>query len=146
MPEWPPKEWLREVADAAVPPQLQTALAETVAPAARYQTKLHPAEEREFQAWVRTRGVPFDPSPKADYDMRGFWRALKLGDPRATTAVNKADNQLHFPDTWKTPYHATFSNESIYAPPYAPQWQDDVLRDERGNVIADESVPQKEVR
>lgn len=126
MPDWPPKAWLREVADAAVPPQLRTAIAETVAPAGRYQTQLHPDEEHEFRAWVRARGVPFDASPKAD-----------------ATAVNKADNQLHFPDTWKTPFHATFSNESIYAPPYAPRWDDDVLRDERGNVIADERVPQK---
>lgn len=89
--------------------------------------------------WVRVAGVPFDPSPKADYDMRGFWLAKKMGDPSAQTAVNAADNQMHFPDTWKTPYHRTFSNESKYAQPGAPRWVGDRLVGENGTVLADET-------
>lgn len=102
-------------------------------------TALQPQEEKNFLSWVQTNGVPFDPSPQADYDMRGFWKALQNGDPRAKSAVNPSDNRLHFPDVWKTPYHKTFSNESIYAGPDAPSWKDNKLVDKTGKVIADES-------
>lgn len=107
-----------------------------------YATKLSPKEESAFQGWVKTKKVPFDPSPKADYDMRGYWKAQQGGDARATTAVNEADRQMHFPDTWKTPYHKTFSNESIYAPKDAPSWQGNKLVDKTGKVIADETPRQ----
>lgn len=103
-----------------------------------YQTALTPDEESGFQRWVHANNVPFDPSAKSDYDMRGFFKALQSGDERATTAVNAGDGQMHFPDTWKTPYHKTVSNESMYAPPNAPRWDGDVLRGPDGKVIADE--------
>lgn len=109
-----------------------------------YLTKLPVADELEFRSWVDKNKIPFDPSPMADYDMRGFWQGLKNGDPRATTAINPHDNQIHFTDTWKTPYHKTFSNESIYAPPDAPRWMGDdksgwKLVDKNGNIVYDES-------
>ena len=104
-----------------------------------YTTKLSPDEEKKFQAWVKQNKVPFDPSPEADYDMRGFYKALQSKDPRAITAINPADQQMHFPDVWKTPYHATFSNESKYAAPGAPEWQGDRLVSPNGMVIADET-------
>jgi hypothetical protein len=104
-----------------------------------YRTQLNPQEEQAFQQWVQANNVPFDPSPMADYDMRGFFKALVNGDERARTAVNPSDNRLHFPDTWKTPFHRTFSNESIYAPADAPRWIENKLIDKNGRVIADES-------
>ena len=87
--------------------------------------------EPSFRNWVKDQKIPFDPDdPKSDYDMRGFW--AENGD--------RAENG-HFPDTWKTPYHKTFSNESKYAPPDAPRWEGDRLIDKDGNVIADETPP-----
>jgi len=108
-----------------------------------YQTPLLPADEAKFQKWVKANKVPFDPGQNADYDMRGFWQALQSGDPRAATAINQADKQLHFPDTWKTPFHKTISNESIYAPPDAPHWIGNVLTRADGSVVADERTAQE---
>jgi hypothetical protein len=106
-----------------------------------YQTRLAPDHEKEFQAWLKVTGAPFDPSHKADYDMRGYWQALRAGDPRAQTEINAADREMHFPDTWKTPYHKTFSAESVYAQPGAPTWQGDLLIGQNGHIIADERPP-----
>ena len=106
-----------------------------------YLTNLSPAEEKMFQQWVAKNNVPFDPTPQADYDMRGFWKAMVSGDPRATSGISPSDNQIHYPDTWKTPNHETFSNESIYAGPGAPHWEGDKLVDSRGRVIKDETPP-----
>jgi hypothetical protein len=113
-----------------------------------YLTSLPPAQEAQFQQWIArpqgsspqvTHPVPFDPSQKADYDMRGFWQGLKNGDPAAATAVNANDNQMHFPDKWKTPYHESFSNESKWATPSAPSWNEkDQLVDGNGTVQLDE--------
>lgn len=110
-------------------------------PPGPFRTTLSAPEEQEFQQWQASSGVPYDPSPTSDYDMRGYWKAQKSGDPNAKTAVNQSDQQPHFPDTYKTPYHQTLSNESIYAPPDAPHWENDRLVDARGNIVADESVP-----
>lgn len=113
-----------------------------------YQTALSPAREQQFLGWVQRNKVPFDPRAGAakgnDYDMRGFYQALMNNDPRATTAVNAFDGKLHFPDTWKTPLHRTFSNQSIYATPNAPRWVGNKLIAPGGRVIADET-PKKKV-
>lgn len=110
------------------------------APPGGYLTTLKPDEETKFQAWVAANNAPFDPSPQADYDMRGFWRGLTNGDPRATTAVNPNDHKMHFPDVWKTPYHQSFSAESQWAiPGKAPTWNDkDQLVTPDGKVVFDE--------
>lgn len=109
-----------------------------------YQTKLAPGEEREFLEWVKQNKVPFDPSPEADYDMRGFWKGAKNGDPRASMGPNPNDNQMHYDDYWKTPYHESFSNESQWATPDAPAWNDlDQLIDKNGNVVFDERAKAK---
>jgi ADP-ribose pyrophosphatase YjhB (NUDIX family) len=102
-----------------------------------YITKLSPSEEQEFIQWAEKNNVPFDLSADADYDMPGFWKALKAKDPRATTE-QKPDG-LHFPDIWKTPAHETFSSESIYAGPDAPKWKGSKLYDSTGKLIKDES-------
>lgn len=109
-----------------------------------YISKLNDQDEQKFQQWVKDNKIPFDPSPKADYDMRGFWSALMQGDPRATTGINPADNRIHFTDVWKTPYHKTFSNQSIYASKDAPHWDGDKLIDMYGNVLADETPKKKQ--
>lgn len=85
-----------------------------------YNTPLNPVDEMAFRQWVQQNNVPFDPNAAgSDYNMRAFYQRLQGGDPRATTAVNPDDNRIHYPDTWKTPSHETFSNESIYAGPDA---------------------------
>lgn len=96
-----------------------------------YSTQLSGPQEAQFQNWVQTNQIPFDPSPTSDYDMRGFWQAQQAGDPNAQRAGN-----LHFPDTYKTPYHQSFSGESQYAiPGVAPHWQGNQLIDRKGNVV-----------
>jgi len=94
-----------------------------------------------FRSWVGTNKIPFDPTEaNADYDMRGFWKALQVGDPMALTAVNPNDQQIHFPDYWKTPYHQSFSAESQWADPEkAPRWNEkDQLILPDGTVVFDE--------
>jgi hypothetical protein len=96
-------------------------------------------QEQLFQSWLSKNNVPFDPGPKADYDMRGFYKALSEGDPRAANAVDPNDSQMHYPDTWKTPYHETFSKESQWALPSAPGWtDDDKLLAPNGRVVFDD--------
>lgn len=104
-----------------------------------YMTQLSPDEERAFQTWVRKNNVPFDPSPYADYDMRGFFKGLISGDPHASSGVNQNDNRLHFSDWWKTPYHMSFSRESQWATPNAPSWNEqDQLVLPNGTIVFDE--------
>lgn len=106
-----------------------------------YATQLEPHEEQAFRAWVQENNVPFDSSPQADYDMRGFWKALMAKDPRAATAVNPNDKAMHYPDYWKTPYHESFSNESQWATDKAPSWNDkDQLVSPAGAVVFDEKA------
>lgn len=109
-------------------------------PRTGYQTQLSIPEQLQFFNWVKQNNVPYDKSPQADYDMAGFWKALQSGDPRAATAVNQNDKQIHYPDYWKTPYHQTFSNESQWAiQSQAPGWnQQDQLVMPSGEVVYDE--------
>ncbi len=67
---------------------------------ARYNTKLNPAQEALFQAWVAKSGKSGD---LYDYDMRGQWQAgqSQKGDEHGT-------------DTFKKPNHPTFSDQSQY--------------------------------
>lgn len=104
-----------------------------------YLTKLAPLNEMAFQQWVKDNNVPFDPSPKADYDMRGFFQALMSGDQRARTGMNSNDGKLHFGDYFKTPYHESFSAESRYASKGAPQWNElDQLVTPGARIVFDE--------
>jgi hypothetical protein len=107
-----------------------------------YKTDLGDSEA-DFQAWVKQNNVPFDLNEEIpDYDMRGFYKALNAGDPRAQEAVNPNDGKMHFPDYWKTPYHRAFSNESQWADPAkAPKWNDqDQLIDPSGKIVVDEKA------
>jgi hypothetical protein len=96
---------------------------------------------------VANNKVPYDSSPTSDYDMKGYWRDIASKGTNATQ-VSNFDNKPHYPDTYKTPYHKSFSKESRYANPDAPSWVgNDVsgwkLLDKNGNVVVDESTPLK---
>ena len=111
-----------------------------------FNTPLAPEEEIQFRQWLTQNNVPFNASaPYTDYDMRGFWKAMQSGDPRAVNAVNPNDQKLHYPDFWKTPYHQTFSAESQWADPTkAPAWNaQDQLVTPQGAVVFDERAPKK---
>ena len=82
-----------------------------------------PADDRQgYQTWSLMNNVP----QSNDYDMPGFYAALMSGDPRAASAINPNDRQMHFPDTWKRPNHPSFSTESMYynpaTMPNTPSW------------------------
>ncbi len=108
-----------------------------------YQTKLPPAQEKQFREWVKKTGANFDPNannPKEDYDMRGFYKAVQAGDKNAVTAMSGYDGKPHYPDTYKTPYHETFSDQSQWAiKGKAPHWQGDRLMSPDGRVLKDET-------
>jgi len=94
-----------------------------------YVTALTPQEEQQFQEWVKANNVPFEnDTPNSDYDLRGFWKAAQSGDPNASTAINREDGRIHYPDTYKTPYsNEGFSRQSKYALPSAGDWVGDVF-------------------
>lgn len=104
-----------------------------------YRTELEPQHEQKFQSWVKDNKIPYQDTPTADYDMRGYYKdVVQKGADQ--TSVSKFDAKPHFPDTYKTPYHKTFSNESKYAiPEKAPGWKGDRLVARDGTVIADET-------
>jgi hypothetical protein len=104
-------------------------------------TQLSEPDEAAFRQWVAANNVPFHPDRTVgqDYDMRGFWQGLQRGDPRAKTGIDPNDQRLHFTDTWKTPYHESFSGESKFAVPGAPSWNDqDQLVAPGGRVMFDD--------
>lgn len=103
-----------------------------------YMTRLPPDQEAQFRQWVQQTSAPFDPDAMiSDYDMRGFW--LDNAARQQGTQINPNDGRPHYPDTYKTPYHQSFSNESRYALPTAPRWiNDHQLADRSGRVLFDE--------
>jgi hypothetical protein len=134
------------VADKEDQPDYQANLAKNKkwAKPGNYRTDLGD-QEPAFQKWVADNKVPFDVNKTGpdDYDMRGFWQGAQRGDPRASTAPNPNDGQIHYDDKWKTPYHKSFSSESQWAQPNAPTWNDkDQLVDpSNGSVVFDEKAP-----
>jgi len=110
-----------------------------------YFTTLSPQEEAAMNAWLAGLKKQYGDRmyARADdrgYDMRGFYKAMRAGDPRAKPAINPNDKTLHFPDVWKTPYDSTFSRESIHAMPNAPHWEGDNLVTPSGHVIWDDAA------
>jgi hypothetical protein len=94
-----------------------------------YQTRLDPMRELMFRRWVADNRVPFDPDAAVvDYDMRGYFNE--------TGGSEWAGGGAHFPDTYKTPYDTSFSNDSMYAKPGTPfVWQGDDLVDTRNGQL-----------
>lgn len=95
-----------------------------------YQTNLSDPEKFDFVHWLQQSNVPYDNSPQSDYDMRGFYK-----DPQAESGISPVDNQIHFSDKFKTPYHQSFSAESQYADERAPRWKGNKLVDSGGNTV-----------
>ena len=108
-----------------------------------YNTSLPFLQEMAFRQWLQSSNVPFNPGTGAsDYDMRGFFQAMQQQNPMAQGAVNPNDNRMHYPDYWKTPMHQSFSNESQWAGPGAPQWiNDSQLASPSGRIVLDEREP-----
>jgi hypothetical protein len=105
-------------------------------------TQLSPEEERQCLAEAEDGklGPHVDLSPTAAYDVRGFWKALQAGDPRAQTAVDPHSGDVLVPDLWRTPYHHTFSVDSLYARETAPRWnaQGQLVDPRTGEIVCDE--------
>jgi hypothetical protein len=110
--------------------------------ASGFNTQLDPLNEMAFRQWIEQNKVPFNPNAaQSDYDMRGFYRGLQQQHPRATSAVNPNDQQMHYPDFWKTPLHQTFSQDSQWAGPVAPRWNEsDQLIAPGGRILFDEKT------
>ena len=113
-----------------------------VAPAAgQYSTPLSREQEEKFQRWYQSYANMNGLDPNADakehyYDYRGFWRE---NGPASNAAIEKG----HFPDTYKTPGHPTFSIESKYAkmaPGLAGTWN------EKGEWVAPPKMDKEEVK
>lgn len=109
-------------------------------PGQSYNTQLDPLTELLFRGWVQQNNVPFNPdAPVSDYDMRGFYKAQQQQNPLALSGLNPIDNQMHYPDYWKTPLHQSFSNESQWGTENSPQWvSDSQLAAPNGRVVFDE--------
>lgn len=110
-------------------------------------TKLDPKAEASYQKWAK--GVGQDPNGK-DYDLRGYYKDI-VSKGQNQQALNPSDNKMHFPDTYKTPLHESFSGESRYADPKKnpPAWAGNdkegwKLTGKDGKVYKDESVKQPE--
>jgi hypothetical protein len=98
-------------------------------------TQLQPLDEMAFQQWAAQNKAPITP----DYDMRGFYRGVQQQNPRATSAINPNDQRMHYPDYWKMPTHQTFSQDSRWAQPIAPRWNElDQLVSPGGRILYDE--------
>ncbi len=95
-----------------------------------YRTQLTPSEEVEYQRYAKLNKAWRTNYPDSDYDERGQWKAMKQGvDPGGNWTSSpllqlSGDGTMHGSDVWKTPFHNTLSNESKYAPPGAPAWND----------------------
>jgi len=92
--------------------------------------QLTPQQEAQFLLWAQQHNAPLTD----DYDMRGYW-----ADQGSAPTVNANDGQLHYPDTYKTPLHESFSGESKFALPGGPTWNDlDQLVAPDGTILYDE--------
>ena len=139
MPE-PYNPFAPPIFPAAQPAQQNPILAGRL-PAQSYNTPLDPLHEFAYRQWVQQNQIPTNPSAVTpqDYDMRGFWQGLQQQNPIAQSAIDPNDGKMHFPDFWKTPLHETFSNQSQWAPPTAPQWTPtDQLASNSGRVVFDD--------
>lgn len=107
-------------------------------PARSYLQQLQPDQEAQFQQWVKQNGVQFSSSPQADYDMRGFWADLVGGGGKANRDFKRPDGSFSFNDYFLTPYAELFSDQSKWAAPNAPSWNEqDQLVDRKGNILFD---------
>jgi N12 class adenine-specific DNA methylase len=118
-----------------LPAAKPTGVIRNIARPGPHVTLLPQNEELEFRKWVATNRVPFDPGPQSDYDMRGYWKALRARDQRVA-----GSDPLNPPAKFQTPYHPEFSNKSIFAGADAPKWMQDKLVDSFGRFIKDKAA------
>jgi hypothetical protein len=99
-------------------------------------TQLSPSEEQAFQSWGRRNpdAIRGELTPDADYDIRGYWKALTNPQDPNHGLTGQAGNG-HYSDFWKTPYSGVFSKESMYATPDAPSWNGDSLYTKDGKLV-----------
>ena len=70
-------------------------------------------DKRSFSDWVNKASeykgikIKYDPT----YDYKGWYNE----DPNRAYALLNDDSNAHFDDKWKTPYHPTFSDQSVYS-------------------------------
>lgn len=70
-------------------------------------------DERSFSDWANKasayKGIKIKDDP--NYDYKGWYNE----DPNRAYALLNDDPHAHFCDKWKTPYHPTFSDQSVYS-------------------------------
>lgn len=70
-------------------------------------------DKRSFSDWVNKaseyKGIKIKNDPT--YDYKGWYNE----DPNRAYALLNDDRNAHFDDKWKTPYHPTFSDQSVYS-------------------------------
>jgi len=106
-----------------------------------YITPLNPAQQSQFEGWLKANNVNYNATSKNHaYDMPGYWLSMQ-GPNGQKTQVNPFDHKLHYPDTYKTPYDRTFSNESKYANESAPHWvNNQYLVEPNGKVVFNQAT------
>ena len=97
----------------------------------KYQTNLTTPEVFDFARWANKNDVPVDVGPNSDYDMTGYYKAEQSG--AASSEISDIDQRRHFPDTFKTPKHQSFSSDSQYSDENAPHWDGTLLRSSSGD-------------
>jgi len=118
-----------------IPATKPTGVIRSIARPGPHVTILPQNEEQEFRQWVAKNQIPFDPGPQSDYDMRGYWKAMRNRDERVA-----GSDPLNPPAEFQTPYHPEFSNKSIFAGADAPKWMQDKLVDSFGRIIKDKAA------
>lgn len=88
-----------------------------IRPGGDYYTKLNNRDERRFGSWYNKyaegQGLSVNPDdPRHGYDYRGLWKDSSVKERQAFLNALQ-DN--HMPDTYKQPWHETFSDQSKYA-------------------------------
>jgi hypothetical protein len=133
------------------PPKIAYAFNKQWAKPGPYAAKLDPQSEQEFRKWAaqhpRDVGGMVGPAPNfpdlpdSGYDARGWFYAMKTGDPsgKQVKVATNFGTSMHGSDRFKTPYNGCFSNESMYALPNAPRWVGDKLMTADGKLVTDET-------
>lgn len=115
-----------------------------------FATTLTPEEEQGFANFAKqTRNLP-----DVGYDLKGLYKEandknlindILQGKNTELAGMNPGTQSFHYTDKYKTPFHESFSRESQYATPEAPQWLENPnqqgfqLVDKQGNILIDES-------
>lgn len=88
-----------------------------------YTTSLGPLEAA-YRKWLRGvttgDGEHLNPDDRG-YDMRGYYKDI------ASQGKTERGSNMHFPDTYKTPYNSGFSSESKYSAANPNVWFGDDL-------------------